>query len=53
MKSRDAILGSVFVAGVAIFALGVGLVYLPAGLMVAGAASVASVVLYVRGTAGS
>ncbi len=53
MKSRDAILGSVFVAGVAVFALGVGLVYLPAGLMVVGAASITSVVLYCRGTATS
>lgn len=40
----------VYVAGLAVFAIGVAMIYLPAGLMVAGASATASAVLYVRGT---
>lgn len=41
----------VYAAGLAMFAAGVAMVYVPAGIIVAGASAAASAVLYVRGSA--
>jgi len=40
----------IYVAGLAVFSVGVGMIYVPAGLMVAGGTAAASAVLYVRGS---
>lgn len=49
MKPQDIILVAAFVGGLAAIAVGAAIVYLPAGLIVAGATAVASAVLYARG----
>ena len=46
---ESAIVAAVFLAGLALIAVGTALVYLPAGLIVAGAGCTALAVLYERG----
>lgn len=49
MKPQDLLLAATFVGGLAAFAIGAALIYLPAGLMVGGATAVTAAVLYARG----
>lgn len=48
--TTDVLLTALFVAGLAVASVGVGLIYLPAGLIVAGVAAAAASVLYARGS---
>lgn len=50
MKRADLAAGIVYILGAVAFALGVALIYPPAGLICAGAVAVASAVLYTRGS---
>lgn len=46
--SLDARLAVAYVGGIAVTAIGVALIYMPAGIIVAGASSVASAIAYAR-----
>lgn len=45
----ELLLDIIYMAGVAAVAVGAGLIYLPAGLIVGGALAIVSVYLFVRG----
>jgi hypothetical protein len=47
--SAEAIVSAVFVGGVGVLSFGVGLIYTPAGLIVAGGAAAAGAFLHERG----
>jgi hypothetical protein len=49
LSRHDLLVAAVFVAGLAAFAAGVALIFLPAGVMVAGASAAGGALLYVRG----
>lgn len=47
-RGEDVAVLAAYIGGLCLLAAGVGIVYFPAGLIVAGLSTVASVVLYVR-----
>lgn len=52
VRSEDFLLTAAYVGGLATISLGVGLVYLPAGVIVAGGASAASALVYAARSTG-